>query len=314
MISKYTKTPVRVIYIMGYGRSGSTVLDAVLGSHRDIESVGELVNLPRNGWINNEYCACKQRINNCSFWEEVKKVWRQKTGIDDVQEYIDLEDALQRNRKIFQGFSKPNILSHEFKAYAQLTHSLYKSILDVSGKSIIVDSSKNPLRAFILSFIPGIDLYLIHLVRDGRGVAWSRKKSFIKNERQGVQRDLRAHPVWKTAIAWLYKNMKSTWVKRQFKKEKSIQIRYEDFVLQPENTLLKIGGLVGVCFNEVFNAIQNGESLNFGHTVAGNRLRMSGKFKLQLDEEWKEKLTKVEQLEFCIISGWLLKKYKYNLY
>ena len=41
---------MKVVYIMGLWRSGSTLLDIVLGNHQSIESVGELRNLPIVGW------------------------------------------------------------------------------------------------------------------------------------------------------------------------------------------------------------------------------------------------------------------------
>ena len=49
-----TQTPVKVLKITGLGRSGSTILDIVLGNHPQIENVGEVGNLIRNGWISRE--------------------------------------------------------------------------------------------------------------------------------------------------------------------------------------------------------------------------------------------------------------------
>ena len=47
----HTETPVKMAKIISSGRSGSTILDVVLGKHPRIESVGEVGNLMRNGWI-----------------------------------------------------------------------------------------------------------------------------------------------------------------------------------------------------------------------------------------------------------------------
>jgi hypothetical protein len=73
---KHTETPVKVLKITGLGRSGSTILDVVLGNHPDIESVGEVGNLMRNGWISREslrgvdpkrlrrpICSCGKRLD-----------------------------------------------------------------------------------------------------------------------------------------------------------------------------------------------------------------------------------------------------------
>jgi hypothetical protein len=48
---RHTEKPVRVLKITGLGRSGCTILDIVLGNHPQIESVGEVENLMRTGWI-----------------------------------------------------------------------------------------------------------------------------------------------------------------------------------------------------------------------------------------------------------------------
>ena len=50
----HPEAPVQVLKITGLGRSGSTILDVVLGNHPKIESVGEVGNLMRNGWISHK--------------------------------------------------------------------------------------------------------------------------------------------------------------------------------------------------------------------------------------------------------------------
>jgi len=50
----HTQTPMKVLKITVLGRSGSTILDVVLGNHPQIESVGEVGNLVRNDWISRE--------------------------------------------------------------------------------------------------------------------------------------------------------------------------------------------------------------------------------------------------------------------
>src|SRR3712207_6848820 len=49
-----TLFPYTTLFRSGLGRSGSTVLDVVLGNHPSIESVGEVGNLFRTGWVSRE--------------------------------------------------------------------------------------------------------------------------------------------------------------------------------------------------------------------------------------------------------------------
>src|SRR5690554_2882613 len=60
--------PVRVIYIAGYGRSGSTVLAAVLGSHPEIVSAGELAAAADEWFDPARCCSCGRPYAGCEFW------------------------------------------------------------------------------------------------------------------------------------------------------------------------------------------------------------------------------------------------------
>jgi len=105
---------IRLIYIPGSGYSGSTILDLLLGSHSEIEGVGEFYQYDEVV-KNNGICTCWRKINNCPFWSEVRKIYDgliSKSGVD---------------------FRDDQILKDYF---------MFKAILIHTGKKIIVDSSK----------------------------------------------------------------------------------------------------------------------------------------------------------------------------
>jgi hypothetical protein len=282
----------------------------VLGSHKDIESVGELVNVPKSGWINDEYCSCGKRASKCEFWSSVKDKWMRQVKNTEISEYLESYNRLQKLSTVFIKMKKPN-KSSEYLAFAEQTKLLYETILAVSEKSIVVDSSKSPFWAYLLSFINGIDLYLVHLVRDGRGVVSSLKKTFKKNEILGVQKDINAHSILRSAIAWFYVNIQSEWVRRQIPQDRSIQIKYEEFVSNPRDVLCKIGSIVGVKLDEVADILEAGDPIRIPHTIAGNRLRMAGQIKLHLDDEWRNRLSSFEKWQFNTVAWPLMKKYHY---
>ncbi len=80
---------ITVIALLGYGRSGSTLLDVLLGQHPNVAGVGELVQLHREGWQLNNYCACGARAGDCSFWAEVRRLWTARSGMESVEAEID---------------------------------------------------------------------------------------------------------------------------------------------------------------------------------------------------------------------------------
>ena len=64
-------TGVPVLFIGGLGRSGSTLVDRVLGQTPGVCSVGELVFLWERGLLANERCGCGEPFDGCPFWKEV---------------------------------------------------------------------------------------------------------------------------------------------------------------------------------------------------------------------------------------------------
>jgi hypothetical protein len=307
-----TDAPLRVLYIMGAGRSGSTVLDTILGNHPEIVSVGELCNLHRSGWQSNEYCACGQPGSDCGFWSQVRQRWEARTGAS-IADYIQLQREIEDfgpRQWLKLGWDRLQRTSR-CQQYLDQTLQVYEAIAHVSGKRIIVDSSKTPIRAALLARIPALDVRMLHLVRDCRAVAWSRKKAFNQDMKAGITRATRPRPVWYSAAFWTLVNVLSASV-TQFQRDKSLLVRYEDFVMQPDQVLGRISELADVDLSQVARAITSGAALDVGHTIAGNRMRMSGSVKLRADLEWTTMLPSRERRMCWKIAGCLLQQYHYS--
>ena len=309
---KSHKTSTKVIYIMGSGHSGSTVLDIVLGNNPDIVSVGELSNFIQKGKTNGEYCACGQPTNTCLFWSNIYWEWARRIEIDEVEGYLSLQNTFEHFKRWFHLLRKKrrDFQSSRFRAYAECTRALFEAISVVSGKNIIVDSSKNPVRALALSMMPGIDLRLVHLVRDGRGVVWS----FMKKGAKG--KSIRSKRVytspWLASFEWLLNNAASGFVLKEADLH-GIRIRYEDFVEQPKKVLRNISRALEIGLEPVIDDLLSGREMKIGHNIAGNRVRMTGSIRLRPDYEWKERLPKNDQIAFWLLAGSLARKYGYSL-
>jgi len=68
----------QLVYIMGRGHSGTTVLDSILGNAQDIESVGELIS---GGDRFEALCSCGQVFRDCIFWTRVRDRFEQETNM-----------------------------------------------------------------------------------------------------------------------------------------------------------------------------------------------------------------------------------------
>ena len=289
------------------------MLDTLLGNHPAIESVGEACHVPLKAWLGDGYCACGERGEACKFWSDVHKRWREKIGSDPVEQYASMIRELEARRLWLPALEREaRRPESQFRQYLQMTGAQMGAIHEVSGRPIIVDSSKRPSRALALSMIPEVDLRVVHLVRDCRGVAWSGKKRFIKDEKGGVSKNDPGKEVWRMAMIWGISNVLSSWVRRKIPPSHSIQVRYEDYVTNPEEALGRIGRLVDLDMSPVVQAVAAGQPMRIGHTIAGNRLRMSGSVRLRPDTQWMSKLSGWDRRECWALTGWLMRLYGYT--
>lgn len=307
-----TFPPIRILYVAGLGHSGSTVLDIIMSNHPDIFGGGELIRLVSNGWIKDEYCACGKPGNQCGFWSEVRRDVESKFSGANLEEYVELQRIYENRFSISKLVREKQLPSSRFQAYTRETLAVFQAIQRVSGCTLIVDSSKEPSRAYALSLIPGIDLYLIHLVRDVRGVSWSLKKTYPKDIRMGVEKEKKPKPVWWTSLSWMLANWQAEWVRKQIVPEKSLFLRYEDMVPNTKATLYQIGDLIGLDLGSIQRKIDNEVPLSVGHTIAGNRLRMNGNLRLRLDDSWKCNLNGFDLAIIRLLSSRLIARYGYS--
>ncbi|MEP7350087.1 MAG: sulfotransferase [Sphingorhabdus sp.] len=302
--------PLKLVYIAGYGRSGSTLLDIALGQQEMIFAAGEVTTIARHVWVNDEYCACGSNVPLCPFWGPVVKKWFGAEG-DEL-----LDDYRRSQEQIEPVFSLKAMLSpwrskRMRASYLEHSQKLFQEISAGSGKQIIVDSSKLPGRASALAKLPGIELYIVHLVRDGRGVAWSMMKTYTRQVDKGLQKDLHPKPVVYTAVRWAFINLAVEMLRIKLGRGRSIRVRYEDFIADPADTLGRIVRLVGA--DSTRAPYQEGQALFPQHQVAGSRHRMLESITLRSDEGWKNEMPGFKQFIFTALCAPLMWRYGYPL-
>jgi Sulfotransferase family len=342
----HAETPVRVLKITGSARSGSTILEVVLGNHPDIESVGEVNKLIRTGWISREslrgidpkrlrrpFCTCGKRLDvlyvdtpdeACPFWSSVRREWVERTDPDSIESYPKLQDEFEPQSRWPRLLYERRRRSASFWSYAGLTRAFFESIRAVSGKPVIVDCSKISVRAFALGMTPGIDLFVVHLVRDGRGVIASKIRSYRGDRPTGVRRDHIDHLMSNTVVRrrvvhlisllrWIVGNLLSEWVCTQLGPKRTMRLRYEDFVADPKGALERIGSLIDLDLTDVADAASSGKPMQAGHNVGGNQTKDSRYITLRPDaQEWRTALSPTEQRLSWVLMGWLMRRYGYN--
>lgn len=300
--------PLTVLYIAGYGRSGTTLLSIALEQNPALFSAGEIHELTRHAWSQNTFCSCGLHLKECAFWAGVMKGWLPQDAAAFIDDYVGLQKRFEPMNVAGAGARS----GAAFDKFGDATAGLFRQISQASGKTVIVDSSKMPGRAAALAKMPGVDLYVVHLVRDGRGVAWSLSKSYARDVSAGLQREIKPKSALRTSLRWSMVNLAAEGLRRAAGDGRYLLVRYEDFVTDPASVMTRIGEMIGVSLSEAGMRIAQGQGIRAGHQIAGNRLRLNPSIKMQIDETWRAEMPAAKRRAFESLSGWLLKRYDYR--
>jgi sulfotransferase family protein len=306
--------PVRVLFIAAIGRSGSTLLERMIDRLDDVCSVGELVHVWQRGLAENNLCGCGERFRDCQFWRRVGEQAFGGWDALDVDEVLALKRAVDRNRYV--PLMVLPALSPSYRArlgdYLGLLDRLYAAVRQVAGRPLVVDASKHASHAFLLRRMGGLDLRVVHLVRDSRGVAFSWTKGVRRAEI--VDRDvlMRTYSPMRMNARYVGQNLLFHLLRGLGMS--TVLLRYESLVRDPTGELTRVLGHVGrpPADGELDFVGDGWVDLGASHALAGNPMRFSsGRVPLRVDEEWRGKLGRRHRL-LTLTSTWpLLLRYGY---
>ena len=167
-----SENKVKVLYIAGNGRSGSTLLDVILGQVPGFFPVGEVRDVWDYGLVENRPCGCGAPVRDCAIWSEIfESQFSGESAVDPAQVARWRERFAQTKRLLPIFLRREGYVNDQksgIRAYLDVLERLYHGIADATGARVVVDSSKWPTYAHLLNSIPSIDLYVLHLVRDPR--------------------------------------------------------------------------------------------------------------------------------------------------
>ncbi|MCS6773875.1 MAG: sulfotransferase [Thermoflexales bacterium] len=273
---------VQVLYIAGAGRSGGTLLGKILGEFDDMLYVGEL----RETWTpilaTERLCGCGQRVVECAFWQQVFKCAYGGLHRVDLDWMNAMRLAHTRTRHVMFALPTP-----ERVRFSQQVGALYQALANVSGCHTIVDTSRVPGYAQLLQSISGLELRVVHLVRDPRAVAysWQRMRTISLASRTAVgqkKSPLRSAVEW-AVQNWLVEQRWSRYPARYFR------LRYEDLIASPRDALHCLFRWLGSSAGEMPFIGEGWIELSLAHSIAGNQYRLiTGRVPVVQDEEWRQ--------------------------
>ena len=303
-----------LIYIAGYGRSGSTFVEAVLGAHDSCSALGELTNLPQR-FEDNASCSCGKPLADCEYWGAVcSELFSTSSGfeISEVKRLQTASDAfLPYRMKERVGAPNANVIER----YDEYLEKLYAACLRHApqGTRFLLESSKTSYYSLhkptSLARLKNVRTIIIHLVRDIRGVVWSISGRGIHRGSESVSKTWL--PSVRSLVGWTIANDAAAESKNIFNNKDYLLVRYEDFVQSPRETLEQIGHVVDLDFSEIADRLDRNELHASSHQVAGNRARLNQKIELRPDFAWKTELSPMKQKLITAASGSRLKDFGY---
>ena len=168
----------RIAFLGGFGRSGSTLLERMLAELPGVTAIGESVHLWQRGLRDDERCGCGEPFSRCPHWQAVGDAAFGGWADLDVEHVLELKAAVDRTRYVPR-LAGPAVSARHARAvdeYCDLYRRLYRGVAAVTGDAVLVDASKHASLAFALRRAADLDLRVLHVVRDSRGVAYSWSK------------------------------------------------------------------------------------------------------------------------------------------
>ncbi len=307
----------KIIVIACHSRSGSTLLDRLLGELDGFESVGELRYLWWRGLIENQLCGCGQTFRSCGHWHDI---CRGLPAAENIQAYtsrvLRLQKAVERSKNISLLLDE-SLRTSEFSArldqYQHELRRLVSRIFEKTGTRVIVDSSKTPAYALIMKELYGDDVHIVHLVRDSRAVAFSRLREKPRPEVHWKKKNMAIGTALRTGVEWRLDNNALSAMHDDA--SRYTLLRYEDLVERPRDTIARLASQVLGLEPSTIQVphIKNGiAELSLSHSVAGNPMRFAtGKIPITLDDEWQQKLPLVKRCVVTLMTRKLLKRYNF---
>ncbi len=312
-MSQHTASKRKLVFILGAGHSGSTLLDLLLGSHTKIASLGELSALGA--------ASQRDRENFCGICEADCPIWTpQRRPV-----FLKHTPAMTQTG----GLVGRLVARWHRRARRHYMPTLYNHLFDWFNVPILVDSSKLPgwigTQIQTLAQSSTIDPLLIYNLRDGRAVVNSFYRKY--NDTLAFQQVITN---WKETI----EQANALYAQATIPK---LKVQYERLATDPEDTLNMVCDHLGVEFQPgMLKYWEADHHILFGN--AGTRSRIfayreqtQGGYQapsapdqshgdyyahhhlgIQLDMRWREELNADQLQTFERLAGDLNRPFEYD--
>ncbi|MEM1328000.1 MAG: sulfotransferase domain-containing protein [Bacteroidota bacterium] len=229
----------KILLITSAGRSGSTVLSKILNELDDAFNVNELAFMPLNGIEKNYPINTGERFSDSEIWQEILANYQTKNQLNHLHYRPHL---IPNTRQLVGEQLLPfyKAANKQLEQYKTALNNLFHAIFEEIKAEIIIDSSKVAPYVHAVSQLADFDIYVLHLVRDPRAVAYSWQK---KIKRSDVEKNdevfMEEYSPRKSSISWQLVNQYAESLKNRTDLKYHF-LKYEDFAQQPEKHLAQL--------------------------------------------------------------------------
>lgn len=278
----------KILYLLGSGRSGTTLLSTILNSTPKVVSYGELHQFYTYIKDNNK-CSCEKEVDKCIVWRKV--IDNLNLSKSQIQSY----EKTQKHEEAHKFIPLLLLGKKGSEEYFLSQEKLFNSI-NIDQDKWILDSSKYVGRFVLLKQLDYKTIKGIYVVRDIRGVINSFKKQVQtpKKPLDAIFYYLLTN-TFAQIVCWMNKDV--------------IKLRYEDLV---DNPIQIVQHIYSSLLKTNYNNLVLSETFTMPHIIGGNRLKSKKSIKIKKDDEWSQKISRSNQILYYILClpFMLLNKYK----
>ena len=305
---------VKVLYLAGKGRSGSTLLASLLGQLPGFFNAAEVNRLWDWGLVENYKCGCGLPMQECPTWRAVLEeadALLEGTGIAPIASArIDIDQASvarwPQTLRLLRAKPGTHPQWESLDRYTTAVSAVYRAIAHVTGARVIVDSSKIPIEPIALGLIEDVEVHIAQLVRDPRAVVYSWQRSKVLPDRDEVEYFPKFSATF-TTTSWLARNFLVEVIGRRQPIE---LVQYDDMARDPAAVLRRLADVVGEPAGDMEFLTSASATLAPTHSVGGNPMRMkSGAIVIKPDDEWRTELAPRKRAVTTAIALPLLPRY-----
>ncbi len=293
------RTKLPLVYLLSTGRSGSTLLDVLLGAQPECWTLGEF-QLLDIGVGQQSPCGCHSPLGQCDFWGPILERVRRSMSFPIGH----FRSGRHPNGKVVRWSLLPSILTggplptQRSVAEAYATSNLRaleeaKEAAEEHQEDVtwLIDASKDPYRLLWLQASGHFDIRVIHLVR--------RPEGFVANMMRSAGAQSKGAAI-KYSGRWLVDNLIGLallW--RMFWPDAVKRVHYEDLASDPERILGEICAWLNVSF-DADRTRATRYAVN--HGVAGNRPRWES-LPVTFEENWRATLPPLHQRLISLVTA-----------